>query len=350
MKHMTEPDIEINKLGAILEPTKNEFETKAVLNPGCHRDGDSVHILYRAINKDDVSTIGYALLKPDTEIVERHDEPLIGIDYDYESKGVEDPRITVIDGTYYVTYVAHDGKNAVAAYAKGPDLFHLEKQGIITPKLTYDDAADAFREEPLKDNYFMYEAFYEEFAGKDVLLWEKDVFFFPRKINGKYAMVHRILPDVHLAFFEDFRELETQRFWEKYLSELADHVMLENKYWFETRSIGGGAPPIETPDGWLMIYHSVEDANKGRTYHASAALMDLEDPTKVIGRLPYPLFSPDQDFEKKGYVNNVVFPTGVAVFGDDIHIYYGMADKRIGLAKTSLKDLVTELKKYPSDK
>lgn len=332
-------------MGVILEPTERSFENVAVLNPGCYQEGKFVHIFYRAISKSHRSCFGYAKLKGPTEVVERWKHPIMTRDYEYEKKGIEDPRIVKIGSRFYMTYVAHDGKNAVAAYAVSRDLKNFEKKGIISPEIKYDRAADIFRQEKLKDRYFMFESFYEEFASPDVLLWEKDVCLFPKKIHGKFAMIHRILPDIQLVYFNTFSELKRKKFWKNYLSQLAKFVVLENKYWFESRNIGGGTPPIETKDGWLIIFHSVEELNKSRVYHASAALLSKRDPRKVIGRLNYPLFSPEEKWEKSGFVNNVVFPTGTAVFGDDLYIYYGAADRVIGVAKVKTAELVKELKR-----
>ena len=96
-----------------------------------------------------------------------------------------------------------------------------------------------------------------------------------------------------------------------------------------------------------MIYHAVDDMDRGKIYRAGAALLDLKDPTKVIGHLPYPLFEPTEPWELNGVVNNVVFPTGHAIFGKDLYIYYGAADKRIAVASVNLKKLLKELVKYP---
>ena len=99
-----------------------------------------------------------------------------------------------------------------------------------------------------------------------------------------------------------------------------------------------------------MIYHAVDDMNQGRTYRAGAALLDKKDPTKVIGHLHEPLFSPEEKWEKKGVVGNVVFPTGTALFGKRLYIYYGAADKYIAVASVNLRELVDTLikegKKY----
>lgn len=337
--------VKVKKLGIILAPTENKFENRAVLNPGVFQEGNRVHIFYRAIDKRNNSSIGYARLNGPTEVVERWDTPFMARTRPYEKRGCEDPRITKIGNTYYMTYVAHDGKNAVTAYAVSRDLKKFQKKGIITPKLSYDYIGRIFRKEKLKDRYFMFESFYEEYAGKDVYLWEKDVFLFPKKINGKLAMLHRILPDIQVIYFDSFKQLQSNRYWVKYLKNLPKYVVLENKYWFESRNVGGGAPPIETPKGWLLIYHAVEELNKKRVYHAAAALVSKKDPTKYIGRLHYPLFSPDQDWERHGFVQNVVFPTGTATFGDDLYIYYGAADKFIAVAKVNKNALIKEIVK-----
>jgi len=331
----------IKKLGLILEPIENNvFEQKAVLNPAIYQDGKTVHMFYRAVDKLYGSTIGYARLDGPTKVVERWDKPFMKPEHAYESKGVEDARITKIGNIFYMTYVAYDGKSALTAYAKSTNLFDLKKQGIITPTQTYDQVGKLLRPQNIKDRYFLFESYHEELSGKDVLLWAKDTILFPRKINGNYAMLIRILPDIQLVYFKDFKQLRSKVFWREYLKKLANHVALENRYWFESRNIGGGAVPIEVPEGWLIIYHSVEELNKGRTYHAGAALLDKKDPTKAICRLDRPLFSPDQEWEIKGDVNNVVFPTGTAQFGDDLYMYYGAADRVIAVENADQNPLL----------
>jgi predicted GH43/DUF377 family glycosyl hydrolase len=168
--------------------------------------------------------------------------------------------------------------------------------------------------------------------------------FFPKKIDGKFALLHRILPDIQLMYFKDFKDL-TLDFWEDYFKTLCNHIVLESKHWYETRNIGGGAPPIETKKGWLIIYHAVDDMDCGRTYRAGAALLDKKDPTKVLGHLHHPLFSPEKDWELKGVVNQVVFPTGTAIFGKKLYIYYGAADKYIAAASVDLDKLLKSLTK-----
>jgi predicted GH43/DUF377 family glycosyl hydrolase len=122
------------------------------------------------------------------------------------------------------------------------------------------------------------------------------------------------------------------------------YIVLSSKYDHEVSYIGSGCPPIETADGWLIIYHGVHDTVKGYVYSACAALLDLDNPEKEIARLPYPLFFPEKQWELKGEVNNVCFPTGAVVEEDTLYIYYGAADERIAVASMSIKELLAELK------
>ena len=332
----------VKREGVILEATENEFENQAVLNPTVVQQGETLHLFYRAVREGNYSSIGYCRLEGPLNIVDRKKSPVLFPEYDYEKHGTEDPRIVFLDGTYYLFYTAYDGKNALAAYATSKDLKIWEKHGVISPKITYNEAKNFFHSSNLKEKYFFFVSYYKDVIGPDVLLWEKDSFIFPKKFNNKFALIHRILPDIQIIYFEDFNQL-TIDFWKKYLKKLGDYVILEPKYGYESRNIGAGAPLIETQKGWLMIYHSVEDSNKGKVYHASVALLDKNDPQKVIGRLKKPLLSPNEDFEKVGDVGNVIFPTGTAIFGERLYIYYGAADKRIAAVSVNLNSLLKEL-------
>jgi predicted GH43/DUF377 family glycosyl hydrolase len=167
---------------------------------------------------------------------------------------------------------------------------------------------------------------------------------FPRKINGNFLFLHRIKPDIQIVVaISEFTKL-TSDFWHSYFAKLDEHIVLSPKYEHEVSYIGGGCPPIETADGWLLIYHGVRDTISGYVYSACAALLDLNNPSIEIGRLKEPLFSPEKAYEKMGYVNNVCFPTGAIVQNDTLYIYYGAADSRIAVASLSLSELLTELK------
>jgi predicted GH43/DUF377 family glycosyl hydrolase len=163
-------------------------------------------------------------------------------------------------------------------------------------------------------------------------------------INQQFALIHRIRPDIQIIYFKNFKDL-TENYWRAYLKELKRYIVLKPKYGFENQYIGGGCPPIETKDGWLIIYHAAQNTPSGKVYHACAALLDLENPLKVLGRLNKPLFSPAAAYEKNGVTNNVVFPTGAVVKNGRLHIYYGAADKLIAAKSVNLNELLAKLKK-----
>jgi predicted GH43/DUF377 family glycosyl hydrolase/mannose-6-phosphate isomerase-like protein (cupin superfamily) len=337
--------VEVRDEDFILEKSDQPFENQAVLNPAAIDVGGVTHMVYRAVRKEGmVSSIGYCQIV-DGKVVMRAVNPVLFPEHDYEKGGVEDPRIVLMDGVYYLFYTAFDEKNALIAYATSTDLVTFTKRGLISARITYDEAENLFRQSHVRDKYLFYEAYFKDISGKDVLLWEKDAFIFPRKINGKLALVHRILPGIQVIYFDDFKDL-TDDYWRKYLTELNKHILLDSEFKFENRNVGGGCPPIWTKDGWLMIYHAVEDRPRGKVYHAAAALLDLEDPTKVIARLPHPLFSPVSEAERLGDVNNVVFPTSAIERSGRLFIYYGAADSRIMCKSVNLEELLDELKTH----
>jgi predicted GH43/DUF377 family glycosyl hydrolase len=268
--------------------------------------------------------------------VERYDKPLLKPELDYEQHGMEDPRIVKIDGTYYLTYVAFDGANALGALATSTDLIHFERQGIIVSQITYQDF-----DRLTKNNAELNKRYLDINPGANILA-DKDFVFFPERVNGKLTFLHRIKPDIQIASVNSLDEL-TPAFWDDYFTHLDEHILLKPKYLHEIEYVGSGCPPIATEHGWLVIYHGVKNAVKGYEYSCCAALMDINDPRKEIGRLPYPLFKPELDYELTGDVDDVCFPTGTALIGDKLYIYYGAADELIACASVSLQGLVEEL-------
>ncbi len=331
--------IDIKNEGIILEPTANEFENEATFNPCVVKVDGVVHMFYRAVRRGNFSTVGYCQLV-DNKIIRRFKEPILVPEHEYESQGIEDPRVTFLDGKYHMFYTAYDGQNARVAYAVAEELPYFHKMGLVTPSFSYEIAGSNMKKNELSMKYKYHEEQYKSSRGDDVLLWEKDAFLFPEKINGKHALVHRILPGIQIVYFDDYSELINEEYWIKNLQNLSSDIILEPKYWYENSSIGGGCVPIRTQKGWLLIYHATQLTERGKIYHASAALLDIEDPEKVIGRLHNPLFSPEELYEKLGVVNNVVFPTGAIAEGDKLTIYYGAADKVTAAKSMSLGELV----------
>jgi predicted GH43/DUF377 family glycosyl hydrolase len=129
--------IEVKKEGILLAKTDLEFENGGVLNPAVMREGDCVHIFYRAVQTGNRSSIGYCRLDGPLTIAERWNKPFMVPEFDYESQGVEDARIVKIDDTFYMTYTAYDGTNARGALATSKNLKHFKKKGIIVPPISY---------------------------------------------------------------------------------------------------------------------------------------------------------------------------------------------------------------------
>jgi beta-1,2-mannobiose phosphorylase / 1,2-beta-oligomannan phosphorylase len=338
--------IEVKKEGILLEKTHLEFENEGVLNPGVYQQGDVVHLYYRAVRKGNHSTIGYCRLNGPLTVVERWQKPLIVPELDFETQGVEDPRVVKIEETLYMSYTGYDGTSARGAVTTSGDLFHFTTKEMVVPAITYaefiflaSEPAGRINENYYKNHKFYYQKLDPE---KKMLLWDKNVIFFPKKIDGKLAFFHRIRPGIQIVFVDSLKDL-TPAFWDDYFLNMQDHIVIDPVYEHESAYIGGGCPPIETEFGWLFIYHAVNEKKKGRVYSACAALLDLHNPSKIIARLPYPLFSPEFDWECFGEVNNVVFPTGTSLFGDRLYIYYGAADERIATASLSFSHLLKEL-------
>jgi len=295
---------------SILEPIAGHaWESQAVLNPGTVRDGEIIHMLYRAVEGANFSTIGYAKLNRNGDILERRPEPVIKREQPYEKQGCEDPRIVKFENTYYIFYSAYDGTEVRVCAASTKDFKKYKKHGIIIPGI-----------------------------------WDKDAMIFPEKINGKVVLMHRIDPDIQFAWFDSIEELlqGDPAYWKDYRLRLDEFTVMKPQFEWEQKKIGAGAPPIKTDHGWLLIYHGVDSK---LVYRGGAALLDLDDPTKVIARLPEPIIEPLRKYELVGDVPNVVFPEGTALFGDELLVFYGGADKVIAMASVNIHELVAALLK-----
>jgi beta-1,2-mannobiose phosphorylase / 1,2-beta-oligomannan phosphorylase len=341
--------ITVKKEGVILNKGTLEFENEGVLNPAVLQQGSTVHMYYRAVRTGNHSTVGYARLEGPLKVVQRDEEPLMVPESPDEEQGIEDARTVMIDGVCYMTYTAYDGWNVLGSLAVSTDLRNFERKGPIVPLMSYERFWELIENnKKLNPKYRRFRALvpiHPHPSNKESYVWDKNVILFPRKINGQFVFMHRIRPGIQLVRVNDFTDL-TPDFWEDYIQNLHEHVLMESKYEHEISYIGGGCPPIETEEGWVIIYHGVHDSVIGFVYTACAALLDLDDPQKELARLPEPLFAPEYDWELQGYVNNVCFPTGTALFDDTLYIYYGAADEQIACASLSLSALVEELVKH----
>lgn len=296
----------------ILTPRGTGFESRDVFNPAAIDLNGSIYILYRAMDTANTSTIGLAISKDGISIDERLSEPVYVPREDFEMKhggstgnsGCEDPRIVRIDNMLHMTYTAYDGARPPAGAVSSisvDDFLARKWQMWSTSYLLTPDGVD-----------------------------DKDIVLLPEKIGGNYLLYHR----VHNLFCADLLPDLTG----KRINRCIEVMGPRHGMWDGTK-IGSAAPPIKVGDKWLMIYHGVSRHN---TYRLGAALLDSSG-TSVLARSADPIFEPIEKYEKEGEVANVVFSCGAVVRGDTVYLYYGAADKVIGVATASLSHILDAL-------
>lgn len=297
----------------LVPDASHPWESKATFNPGAIYLDGKVHLLYRAMSQDNTSVLGYATSIDGIHIATRSPQPVYVPTEPFEQKltphsnsGCEDPRLTVLEDKVLMTYTAFDGANPprVALTSISVNDFLKEKWTWAKPVLLSAPGVD-----------------------------DKDAFIFPEKIRGEYMVVHRRGDDIDYALVSslDFKDNE----W------LEEHQWIgPRKGWWDSRKVGAAAAPIKTKAGWILLYHGV--SHEG-VYRVGAVLLDLENPLKVICRTDHPIFEPELPYEKEGQVNNVVFPCGTVLLGDKLFVYYGGADKVVGVATVSISSLLSAL-------
>ncbi|MBC8446549.1 MAG: glycosidase [Chloroflexi bacterium] len=276
----------------LLPDPASDWECYNVFNPGAIYHHGLFHMFYRAQGLDWVSRIGYAVSE-DGVHWNRLQQPILSPQDEWETRGVEDPRVTYLadEGRFVMAYTAHSPKGITPMFAESTNLITWERIG---PLVTGED--------------------------------NKDHALFPRQIGGRYASFHRRPPSIWIAYSEELRE------WGDF------QVVMEPRpgNW-DCKRVGAGGVPIETEQGWLIIYHAYDD---NHVYRLGVALLDLDDPTQVIQRLKDPLLWPEELWELRGDVPNVVFSCANLVVDGTVYVYYGGGDHVIGLATCRLEELV----------
>lgn len=317
----------------ILSPhPKHAWEDLAVCNPGAWYEHGTFYLLYRAAgnDKDHVIRFGLATSKDGLNFKRASTRPLLGPSLDGEDAGcIEDPRVVKIDGHYFITY-------AYRPYFPGQYWLQPNNEAYNP----HDKTLPAAFGENLTCSGLLLSEDLQHFRrlGRitDPTLDDRDVILFPEKINGQYALLHR--PKQWVG-----RKYGTQHpaMWIRFSKDLltwGPSTMLAKGTFGWERKIGGSTPPIKTSRGWFTTYHAVDD--KG-VYRVGAMMLDLKDPRKVLARTRQPILEPEADFEWRGlYKHGVVFPCGNVVKDGVLYVYYGCADKYIGVATANFKQLV----------
>ncbi len=331
------------KNNPILEPTSNWWESRAVFNPAAVLKDKKVYLLYRAIGKHKnyagyVSRFGLAISK-DGENFKRKKQPVFTSKEEYEKWTCEDPRIVKLKKRFFITYTAlgkpyGKGGWARAALASTLDFHNFKRHGTITERMANDKDVVLFPEQVNKRYVMLHRPFY----------WKKNRIY--RTEKRVYIAIRRQLFEWpwRVKIPEYFPERPSV--WISYSRNMikwyGHKVILEpTKHRWESWKIGAGPPPIKTDKGWLVIYHGIERmARKKYCYSTGAALLDLQDPSKVIARTKEPILRPEEWYELEGDVPNVVFPSGAVIIRKRLYVYYGGADKYCCLATCKLKELV----------
>jgi predicted GH43/DUF377 family glycosyl hydrolase len=279
------------------------YEVATVHNAGAIKYKDKYILLFRSHLLNGRSIIGIAesidgynfKVRPEPFMIPSTKEDF----KQYEEFGVEDPRITFIDGVYLITYSAYSKYGVRIGLAKTNDFNSVERFALIT------------------------EADY------------RNVVIFPEKFNGLYARLDRPHSDITpwsiwISYSPDLR------FWGD-----SKVIMRPLKYHWDEMKIGPGAPPVKTSKGWLNIYHGVFPTMDGSVYRLGVALHDLKNPSKILGVSDEWILQPEEVYEIIGYVHNVVFTCGAIPEPDGtIKIYWGGADKVLCVGEAVIDELV----------
>jgi predicted GH43/DUF377 family glycosyl hydrolase len=325
----------------VLSPRPGAWDSVSTFNPGAVLHEGRVLMLYRAVSDigQYVSRFGLAASEDGRRFERVVDGPVFGPRQDYEAGGVEDARITCEGDQFLITYAA-------VSVVPGPayadmDFFTVTKQDPYAERPGIPPMGPSYtgllRSHDLRN--FTQEGLITP-PGVD----DRDGVLFPEKVGGRYVMLHRPTswvgerygtekPAIWLAYSHDLHT------WD-YGEGDGNLLMVPEAGWEEAK-IGAGPPPVRTDAGWLMIYHGVDHRY---VYRVGAALLDLEDPSRVLARTSDFLMQPGEEWEQAGIIPNVCFPTAALWEpGRELLVYYGAADMHVGLATADMDELLDYL-------
>lgn len=299
---------------SLLKGRELYWEKNGIFNPGVTTFNNQILLLYRAVGEDNVSRFGVALSSDGVRFNFVSEAPAFIPDptSGYETYGVEDPRISYFDNKYWIIYIAV-AENKTELRPEATDW-----KTRISLCWTQD---------------------FESFERKGVIIHsynDKDACLIPKKWGDYFYLYHRRHPSIWLSKSIDLNT------WEDVCSDTCIVISPDGQAWDNDR-IGIGSQPILTGLGWLVFYHG---RDKNGVYRLGVFLADLNNPDKVISKLPYPILEPELPFEKVGKTPSVVFTCGAVEAGGYYLVYYGGADFQIGGAYIKKVELLDELKKY----
>ena len=290
------------KENPIIELDDIPFRCNAVFNGTAVKYRDEYLILLRIEGQQGYSFFALARSKDGFHFTVDEKPTLLpakeGLFGKYEEFGIEDPRATFIDGTYYIMYTAASSHGPRISLVRTDDFHTFERIALIS--------------EP----------------------GNKDGVLFPEKIDGLYVRLDRPIGhgvgSIWISYSKDLKSWGHSKV-----------LITPRQGHWDSYRIGGSVPPIRTDQGWLEIYHGVQMTPSGPIYRAGILLLDLEDTSKVISRSDVPSLSPREEYERIGDVGNVVFPCGAIVEDDgEVKLYYGAADTSLCLATTKIEYLI----------
>jgi predicted GH43/DUF377 family glycosyl hydrolase len=330
----------------IVTPGKYDWRKATVFNPGIIQANGKVYLYERTAGQLRPFICYIGMMESEDGVHFRHSAkaPVFTPEMAGSVYGsVQDPRITALDGRYFMTY------------AYRPFAWSSHPTGVGVPE-SFQTEFPGFDGDPLKNQTRSGIAVSDDLYHWEHFSWatpleldDRDVVLFPEKIKGRYAMLRRPLQYVGPAYGTDKAGI-----WLSYSDDLENWdsgtLVAKPEFSWECNRIGGGLPPIRTHEGWLVIYHGVEtlhEADRTVIYRAGAMLLDLEDPSKVLKRSRAFIMEPEAYYERFGlYIPYVVFPTGGYVEDGWLHLYYGACDTAIGRASVRLEELLEFIDQY----
>lgn len=305
----------------VLTPRGETWESGSVYNPAAVVVDDRVALLYRAHAADIVSHVGLAW-SDDGYAFKREREPVLSPSTGYDRCGVEDPRVTLVDGTYYLTYSGWDGERALLCLATSSDLYTWQKHGPLFPD--FDTFQPQGREVP---------------PGPAVVgPWSKAGGILPQKVGDHYLMFFGE-GSIWTATSSDLLH------WTPTGRDDEPPMMAPRPGTFSDFLVEVGPPPLVTDDGLVLLVHNaaVKNADGSVRYTAGQALVHPDRPHEVLAELTRPFLEPTTHEDMVGLVSNVTFVEGLVWFRDRWLAYYGQSDSTVGVATWRAGDRWSDL-------